>query len=423
MRSLTRGVAARGMLAALAALGACYRPSIASCQYACDNEACPSGLTCRAGLCVANVGDSCATGIDASDRDASDRDALTPDSLNPPGCAWGYPASNIDQCRFTGPVGDWIVTTGATFDTDSPGASRDYPLAQAIHVVLESGDQPVVVVFVHQLQVQAAATLTVTGSRPLLIYADDAAIIAGAIDFSAASSTCPSPARSANPGAPGAGGGGGGGGAGGSFGLIAQFSTVAGAVGGDGGDLGGGKGGRAGNPEIDVALVPILPGCPGAAGGTGNTATGGSGGLGGGALQISTRGALMVSGQIRASGAGGVGSTATAPGAGGGGSGGAILLEGLTVTLASGAFLCANGGGGGASGASTSGEPGHCAATTAKGAISSGGSGGDGEATEFSAVVGQPGQAGFGGGGGGGGVGVIHINGTPTLDGGASPRP
>jgi len=419
MRSLTT----LATLATLAALGGCYRPSIANCQYACDNNACPSGLTCSAGFCVANVGDSCAPGLDASGLDA----AAPVDSLGPPGCAWGYAASNIDPCQFTGPVGDWIVTTGATFDTDSPGASGDYPPAQAIHVVLEGGDQSVVVVFVHQLQVQAPAMITVTGSRPLLIYADDAASIAGAIDFSAASSTCPGAARSAKPGAPGTGDGGGGGGAGGSFGLISLFATVAGARGGDGGDVGsdlGGKGGSAGNPEIDTALVPILPGCPGAAGGIGQGGVGGGGGLGGGALQISTRGALMVSGQIRASGAGGVGGIATSAGAGGGGSGGAILLEGMTVTLASGAFLCANGGGGGSSGAAARGELGRCAGTTAKGAMSSGGPGGDGEATAFSAVVGGAGAAdGGGGGGGGGGVGVIHVNGAATLDGGSSPRP
>ncbi len=96
----------------------------------------------------------------------------------------------------------------------------------------------------------------------------------------------------------------------------------------------GGRGGDGGDPYDDLSLSP-LQGGSGGAGGLSDTdynpnGAGGGGGAGGGAVQISAAGAILISGEINASG--GRGGDAYG-GGGGGGSGGAILLEAESVTV------------------------------------------------------------------------------------------
>ncbi|HUS65933.1 MAG TPA: hypothetical protein VMZ28_15380 [Kofleriaceae bacterium] len=145
-----------------------------------------------------------------------------------------------------------------------------------------------------------------------------------------------------------------------------------------GGDGGGGKsngtggddndgtivdGGQGGDADCaDIELIPLIGGSGGASGGDASCAVacGWPGGGGGGALQISARGDLSVSGAINASGGAGgshiIGEFG-AGGAGGGGAGGAVLLEGSRLLLA-GASIVVLGGSGGAAGAGAGGAGG-----------------------------------------------------------------
>ncbi|MDD9968663.1 MAG: PPC domain-containing protein, partial [Myxococcales bacterium] len=112
-----------------------------------------------------------------------------------------------------------------------------------------------------------------------------------------------------------------------------------------------------------------------------------AGGNGGGAVKISARGALTVSGSVRANGEDGSAGCPFEGGGSGGGSGGGVLLEGASVSV-SGAVEAQGGRGGNGAGG--------------------GGSGGNG-----STSAGSPGDPGItsltnGGGAGGGGYGRVH---------------
>jgi hypothetical protein len=134
------------------------------------------------------------------------------------------------------------------------------------------------------------------------------------------------------------------GGGGGGFGT-------AGARGGRGGSLDYGLGGAAdGNPEIE----PLRGGCPGA----GSTAFA-AGGSGGGAIQLSTRGAVrLADGAFLSANGGGASGGPSDPllcstvpdgpcfAGSGGGSGGGLLIESAALVLEGRSGLVANGGSG-----------------------------------------------------------------------------
>lgn len=171
-------------------------------------------------------------------------------------------------------------------------------------------------------------------------------------------------------------------------------------AGGGGGGGFAGTGGRGGNGPNDTDagagggtygstnLEPLLAGSGGGSGGDGQSCLdSGPGGGGGGAIQITSRGAVTVTGTIGCSGGNG-GDSRDNCSAGGGGSGGAILLEARSVSC-SGA-LAVNGGKGGS--------------------VANGGAGGAGAAaTSLSGADGSLDASAAGGGGGGGG-GRIRIN-------------
>lgn len=324
-----------------------------------------------------------------------------------PSCrSWQTGASHIaDPCNYPTEQRAWIVTGQVTLNTtDGLVSAGEQPRSY-------SQDQVGVpiklrVVSVESFAVAAGATLRVTGSLPLMILSHSTIDVSGTIDASSNRVAGLGPgvprtgcvaARDGNDDAIGGGGGG--------FGR----------AGGDGGNrLGGLDSPGSGGGSISQPRV-VISGCSGASGGGGVPGAEGAGGSGGGAVQMTARTSILVSGtgRIHAGGMGGQGGRDG--GGGGGGSGGFIGLDAPQTNVALGAQLAANGGGGG---------------TGCNDAISRGASGNDGvlgigpanggpSTACFEAAGGGRGGAlatlsgeiGFenpnSGGGGGGGVGFI----------------
>jgi len=273
-----------------------------------------------------------------------------------------------------------------------------------------------------KLTIPEDSTITVVGSRPLVLLSTRELTVAGTLDVSsdagrigpaADTGPCATDANNATPES--------GGGFGGSF--------------GGGGNSGGNSpaGGRGGTAASLVNAVGLTGGCAG--GGGANNGFGvaaGPGGHSGGAVLLLAEQTITVDGTINASGsggrAGGQGFLAGG-GGGGGGSGGMIVLEASSVNVAGACF--ANGGGGGGGGASDRGgksggeseRPDEAAA--GGGSSSTGGAGGKGAFGTTGALPGNNGgSAPFNAGGagaGGGGVGIIKViapqqDGTDDLD-------
>jgi hypothetical protein len=268
-------------------------------------------------------------------------------------------------------------------------------------IVAGDGSLPdVLVLAVGGLTVNVGVTVQVSGERAVAIMSDGDVVIGGTLISRSGGSATTREAcwggdtaqLGPDDGRPGAGGAGFGG------------------QGGNGGSVLGvsGGGGKARGTVIgNEELVPLRGGCRGGEDGPGNF------GDPGGALQITSRTAIRVNGNVSAPGGGG--SVAA-----GGGSGGGILLEAPEVSVQGGVFVNGGGGGCGGFGAgqpgsndSTAPAPGHSGSGCLPDA--SGGNGGsltdfarsgtDVDAAEF------PGQNAAAG---GGGVGRIRIN---TIDG------
>ncbi|MFT5354522.1 MAG: hypothetical protein ACI9KE_001727 [Polyangiales bacterium] len=279
----------------------------------------------------------------------------------------------------------------------------------------------------------------VSGFRPLVILAAGTVRITGSL-LADAEGTDPGPgggvggtsgmAGGFNPGQPGlngvganafpdSGGGGGGGG-------------HAGGSGGDGGGAGIASGGNA--FMSSYFGEPLHGGSGGGRGGTGRSA--GDGGGGGGAIQISARGGVEISGSaiIDLGGGGGAGGRDgdaedfNIGSGGGGGSGGVLLIESAGNISIDGAVFSPGGGGGGAAGCRTRGDAddgGEDSPTNVGGGASgrscsgdggtygaSGGAGGvDGVGTDGNSNA----RSGANGGGGGGGGGLLVLRGANRL--------
>ncbi len=270
------------------------------------------------------------------------------------------------------------------------------------------------------------ASLSVTGTRPLVLVAETSITVTGLLD--AASHRA---GGAVGPGAASAGdckpfggapamGPPGGGGAGGGFML----------AGGDGGRGNGATdmstaGGKAAGVQVG-APTRLRGGCAGQPGGGGNASDGGAGG---GAVYLVSAGTISVTGKIDVSGAGGAGQNAL-HGAGGGGSGGMIVLLASSISTMQSTLLVAGGGGGGGGSSApldvmqntTRGGDGHEPVLTAPIAPAVGGAGGfDGDFSGGDGGLGYPvpsnmtfellgatGGISAGGGGGGGGGGYIR---------------
>jgi len=379
----------RVLTCALLTVVACFSPrysDLTRCGVAGD---CPEGRSCIAGFCKATS--------------MAEIDAAGPDAVS---CVpWN--ALNVTPCDAA--LGDphdlTLLATGAyTLDTDSGQLSGAMTASLPGALIAPfSGSLMVRVVNVGQLSIASGATVSITGTHPLVFVVHGDATIAGTIDVSARSDVITG-LSTVGPGADDAGActggsgadgqaatgtGGGGGAGGGGFGDLGGY-------GGDGNGGGHGVHGAQGSATGNTTLVPLRGGCAGGHGGAGTVASGGTptsgpggrAGNGGGALEVTARAVIDVSGMLKAAGSGG----GPPPivqlvngGGGAGGSGGALLLDGDTVHVEASGRLCANGGGGGEGGqggaTSAFGEDGTCSATAAaRGGMADpdGGNGGNG---------------------------------------------
>ncbi|HUS62954.1 MAG TPA: hypothetical protein VMZ28_00375 [Kofleriaceae bacterium] len=323
-------------------------------------------------------------------------------------------ASNIDPCALDAATFDWTIAQHVPFDID----------ADATGVPVEQlGGGSAWAIHARSLTVEAGASLTITGSRPLIVVVDGVITVEGTISVEngADLADCEE-AGVAQPGGAGddqCGGGGGGGG----------FQEE----GGDGGGCVDGEEAETpaagGLMAVRDTLEPLRGGCSGAAGGKFDTdeITAAAGGRGAGGLQLIARDRIIIGsgGLIDAAGQGGEGghmgdTNEVSGGGGGGGSGGGVLLEAPLMVLDDESRVCASGGGGGGGGDAGTGadgepgQPGQCFDGRADGGGASGdaGAGGQGGTTALlSGSGGAPSPSNLASGGGGGGAGgVIRIH-------------
>ena len=270
--------------------------------------------------------------------------------------------------------------------------------------------------------IQIEGTLSVTGSRPLVLWSATTIIVDGTIDASSRRTVSPKLGPGANyTGCTVVNGDQGGG--------LPDFGS--GGAGGGYATAGGSGGEGAGNNTVVMTsgTSPMQPvglrgGCAGGAGGGLGQLTPGDGG---GAVylmaaSIEVNGIITVNG---AGGGGGVGVANIAGGGGGGGSGGMIGLDAATVTLDT-AMLAALGGGGGSGGfaasnssmaGSAGSDPGFDPPSVAPGGPQTANMNGGGTGSALDGVVvGDGGNAttgaqmtSRGGGGGGGAAGYIRV--------------
>lgn len=379
------------LLAAVIATG-CYSPGVDRCLYHCTAEnGCPDNLTCNAdNWCASAQDDSCEAAIDAPMTD------VKPDSS----CGWD--TSNIDVCApmFDQLIMPWTIDTTTSVDTDTGIVTPALPPGVLRQRMTQIGGGQVVVIATGMLTVNAA--LTVRGNTPLIILVSDNAVITSDIIVTPlAMGVAMNGSCEGRPGADIVDTTGGGGGGGGSFGS-------AGAKGGRGANPP--NGGAPGVAAVQLDLTPLAGGCRGGPGGSGAP---NGGGQAGGALQISAKTRIRITGgTVRANGGGGKSGSGQS-GGGGGGSGGGILLESPEIKIMA-SRLCANGGGGGGSQTGQDGLMSDCnTAGPGGGQPAAMDAGGDG-ATAGS--VAEPGRDGIGtasshgGGGGGGGLGRIRLH-------------
>jgi hypothetical protein len=345
-------------------------------------------------------------------RDGARGDARAPGCLSTGVCVTGTAQQPL------------VITNARTLDTDD-----DFSCT----VIAPPGGAPeLCALHVASFELRGGASLTATGSRPLLIASDGDLYVFGTLDVSShragmrgaggsfASAACAP--RTAATGTPGGAGGGGGG----SFGDA------------------GGTGGTGNIDQVDGGLAPggaapVVPapafvhgGCAGEPGATDTTAAGGAGGAGGGAVYLASLGAghlIQITGTVLANGAGGAtcgGATSGGSGGGGGGAGGLVMVEAPSISITGSAVIAANGGGGGEGCVQAAGADGAdgVAGMAAAGGAGQQADGGDGGAGGLGGTPAQPGMDARGGGGGGGGaVGVVRLVGSVTNAGTVSPPP
>lgn len=339
-------------------------------------------------------------------------------------CVRGF----LDLCTQAAPSTALDITNAQSINT---GPSNTDPRCRTL---TQPGGSDVCLIYATAVTITGNGSLTATGSRPLAIASSSTLTIDGALDVGSHG-----PQRGPAADAMGC-----------TFATVPELDRGggAGAAGGSltqpGGDGGIGDSDNSVDPDgtaaagthgATIKITVLRGGCAGQAGGDeapGGGANGGAGGHAGGALYLFARQSLTITGDVRATGAGGGGGQVQA-GGGGGGTGGLVVIESPSITISG--RVAANGGGGGQGGGrlnqnDISGNPGTDGAmgtTAAAGGsgVASGdprfGFGGAGGAT--TAAVGGT-TANFGGGGGGGAAGVIELIGTTQLSGSTiSPAP
>jgi hypothetical protein len=378
--------------------------------------------------------------VDDGRNDVPDADPAAPDASTLPDgptvcVAWD--ATLVTPCDPALPGPEALAVTGQnTLNTENGMLTPAQGSARLLPSILRTqASAPMLrIVNLSSLDIPSGASVRVTGVHALLLVVHGSARIGGVLSVSSAGGPAPVQGPGATDAACGGAGLGKNGMASGS--LSPGGGAGGGAYGRDGGDGSDGQGPGAGNKGAKgstngvAMLEPLRGGCRGGRGGDTSLAgdQGGAPGRGGGAVALTVRETLTLTGIIEANGSGGRGGLQGGGGAGGGGSGGAIFLEAGTLAMAGGS-LCANGGGGGEGGdggiSPSPGGPGGdgtCTATPATGgatAESTGGAGGSGGATDVNAGNAQPPED-AGGGAGGGAVGRIRLRG---LGGPVDPAP
>jgi hypothetical protein len=367
------------------------------CSFA--DSACPDGR--RYGDLSGGLAGQCVSAVALEDA------SVGAEPIGDDLVCFGSDAGLVEPCFAVEPAGEIVLD--AAIDTD--GAQ-----CQAVT------NTTACVIAGATIEIPAGATVTVSGSKPLVLVAVTTVTINGKLDL--ASKRAGAIGAAANPASctpgtlPTDGGANGGGGAGGSNGAI-------GGTGGNGTNSTGGQPGTA----LALALSGGCKGQDGAIGG-GDAATVGLAGNGGGAVYVIARTSIEIgaAGVINASGAAGSTGLTQLAGGGGGGAGGLIGLESPLVI--NNGFLLANGGAGGegandaASGRNgtdqldTTTAPG----TGGTGGTVDGGNGGNGGSVVVGDGVGRNGGTSADGGGAGGGVGFIKvISANATLGANVSP--
>lgn len=282
--------------------------------------------------------------------------------------------------------------------------------------------------------VTVQGTVTVKGSRALVLIAAETLTVMGTLDVSSTTNTNPqrigAAANSGSctaPAAPDNDNGGSGGGGGGGF-------ATPGGTGGTGDTNHNGTnssrpgqvaaGGTAGAIQDKPTL--LRGGCRGGDGGTADGTHRGAGGNGGGAVYLIAGNMITIPGNVYACGAGGgttPGPNGAEEGGGGGGTGGMIGIDAMNINIA-GHVVANGGGGGGGGGGSSGGAPGgdgttgnnwnqRATAGSGGGGGGGGGAGAPGTAVNLTNNIDGTDSAG-GGGGAGGGLGIVWIDGTVT---------
>jgi hypothetical protein len=331
-----------------------------------------------------------------------------------------------DGTPGTGPLN---IDGNATIDTTTPSSSIALPRGVTLDVRPQISGPDVAVLHVGALTIADTATLTITGTRALIIVAGGDVDIAGVIEAGARGQT-PGPGG----GMPGSGPG---------MGAVGGHGDNDSDTGGGGGGYGsaGANGGAItgctvtlgmGGSAFGDATISMLLGGSGGAGSSGNACAQDPGGAGGGAFQITsaTRIAIAANGRINAGGGGGRGANDCGQGdvnsGAGGGSGGAIVLQAPVITSLG--VVAANGGGGGGSSQTGMGDadPGLDATpslTPADGGDGPRAKGGSGGIAGVAPTVGGDAPCGGNSAGGGGAVGRIAVSASWDNTGTFSPVP
>lgn len=397
MRAVSTARCVLAMIAVCLGGGAgCYSPTPPQGAPCSTNGDCPDGLVCAlTNRCEkpdgspdgGQIADACTTGV-------CEGDTLVGCSAGPIVCANGC-GGPVPHCRELVPSNGLTTALldGATADINSDKLNFDASdgSIKRMSVEIRPGGvgeingirfevvQGVAVWVANTWVVPAAESWSLTGPRPVTLYAAGSITINGTIDVGADLSGIAGPGGTGRNGSTTAGscrgragrnldathgeGGGGGGGA-------SPNTPQAGANGAPSNTQTSTFTGIGGGCTTQPSTIPLTGGN---GGGDGGNSINNFGGGGGGAISLVAMKTIIITGDVGAPGGGG-GSAAAGNGGGGGGGGGVVFVEAPEVSIAG--RLTANGGGGGAPSGGAAGARGSTtSATPAAGGLYSGSGG------------------------------------------------
>jgi hypothetical protein len=385
----------------------CQSPLVCGADDQCRNGCtssmdCIPGQSCTASVCLedmtstpgdgGNGGDGGADStVQMNPGDASKNEADAPFVPDMDAGPLGFFPTNFSPTQADASAA-WSMLDAATTGTEVTANCMNTCVGAGTTIGQTDVDGTLADVYVlDSLTVDATATLTLSGPRPIILAVRGPVDIQGLL-FVGANGGTAGPGGFSSPADPGPGAG-----------APGNFAGYPNSLGGGGSYCG--VGGAGGNPSGagapggtaygSAALHPLIGG---SAGGDWSAYGDQPGGSGGGAIEI-VSGVSISIGATGAINAGGGGMSSSA------GSGGAILLEAPTVTIHG--VVAANGGGGGVF--ASAGANGAASAQPAPGYGGVGGSGSAGDQINGGAGGVTDGGS-LGAGSGGGGAGRIRIN-------------